>query len=332
MASCCSDSDSDGLVDHFTLLEPPKPDPEPPKPNIHNDVAELLGLLPTCMLNLLLMNFAAMFAHGQFTIGTLCSGTDLMVTWVAAIVSACSARCGSGTSSDWVHLFSCEYIKWKRDWIEQNFSPRHLYSCVHEVASGKAFDIISQTAGEVGRVAALWAGFSCKSVSGLNNRASEFARCVYEGSGTTGATCRSVLRYISWARPWLVFLENVAKFAVRSTLAAFGHARVLDPTRDKITKNLEDLLDILEAFGYTCVCMIMSPACFGSPNRRPRFWLAAMWRPQSTIHSAARLISESLLAWKAMPAKLLSSFLLSGEELEYWLEDHRYIFVGYERR
>ena len=76
------------------------------------------------------------------------------------------------------------------------------------------------------------------------------------------------------------FLENVVKFAVAGTWKVFSG--VLDPTVHKLSQNLLDLMEMLEALGYTVIPMILSPLNFGVPNRRPRFWLAAMsawWSP-----------------------------------------------------
>ena len=98
---------------------------------------------------------------------------------------------------------------------------------------------------------------------------------------------------------------------------------VLDPTVHTFTQNLRDLLEMLEALGYTCIPMILSPLDFGVPNRRPRFWLAAMWNPIFVYHSVPRVMQSCMDAFSKLPAQALAKYLLSleSDDYLYWSQD-----------
>ena len=284
-------------------------------------VAALLDLLPRASLALLLLHLNTLMAMcgGILCCGTLCSGTDLVVVWINSFFRVVSERFSQ--TFQYEHTFSCEHEHWKMRWILDNFRPGMMFKCVHEVASGTALNIKTGVMTAVPKVHALWAGFSCKSVSGMNVYSQLFKQCVRNGGGTTGATCRSTVRYIALVRPYLVFFENVVKFALGGGWKAF--TGVLDFTVHKVSQNVVDLVELLEGLGYTVVPMILNPLDFGLPNRRPRFWLTAVWSPLSAVHSIPRVMTSCMNAFFAMPTLALSRFLLGleSDDYLYWSQD-----------
>ena len=204
---CGTDSEdefSDALSD---------PDAEP-EISTRAQIGALLDLLPRSSLAMLLMHLNTLMTMcgGILRCGTVCSGTDLVVVWICSFFRIISER--FSRTFQYEHTFSCEHEDWKTRWILENFRPSMMFKCIHEVATGTAQNVRTGVMEQVPKVHALWAGFSCKSVSGMNIHKHLFKRCVRDGGGTTGATCRSCLRYIAWCRPYLVFLENVVKFAI----------------------------------------------------------------------------------------------------------------------
>ena len=284
-------------------------------------IGALLDLLPRSSLAMLLMHLNTLMTMcgGILRCGTVCSGTDLVVVWICSFFRIISER--FSRTFQYEHTFSCEHEDWKTRWILQNFRPSMMFKCIHEVATGTAQNVRTGVMEQVPKVHALWAGFSCKSVSGMNIHKHLFKRCVRDGGGTTGATCRSCLRYIAWCRPYLVFLENVVKFAIAGGWKSV--TGVLDRTVHKLSQNLLDLLEMLEALGYTCIPMILSPLDFGVPNRRPRFWLAAMWNPIFVYHSVPRVMQSCMDAFSKLPAQALAKYLLSleSDDYLYWSQD-----------
>ena len=154
-----------------------------------------------------------MFAEPALSVGTACSGTDVvfpMITRLSEILTDWSKQSRSTFSPDIPeelfsikHAFSCEIVPWKQDFISQNFQPVHLFRDIMVLGDGYGTTVNGECVA-VPRVAVFYVGFSCKDVSILNVNSPAHQDCVRKGRGKTGSTCQGALGYINWARPALV--------------------------------------------------------------------------------------------------------------------------------
>lgn len=100
------------------------------------------------------------------------------------------------------------------------------------------------------------AGFSCKTVSALNNCVSGRKRSIDEEHGETGRTFDGVLQYLLVHRPGIVLLENVVGLAKCGTL--------------------QHCLYLMKLCGYAVHYRTLCTTEFFLPQVRPRIWIMAI--------------------------------------------------------
>ena len=155
-------------------------------------------------------SLAAMFAAKPLTIATACSGTDSPVFSVSALVAA--LRFLGHNVHDVDHIFSCERDASKRKWIQHMCKRvRIIFTDVTEIGNRTAESMVGNKYKQqhVPSVDLFMAGFSCKSVSGLNNNRLDFADAIYTEEGETGVTFAGAKDYIADKLPRIFLLENV---------------------------------------------------------------------------------------------------------------------------
>jgi site-specific DNA-cytosine methylase len=103
------------------------------------------------------------------------------------------------------HAFQCEISDKKQSLLLTSDNVELIFDNAVSLGSGVAFDVRSGLRQEVPKVDLLVAGFSCKSISHLNTSPSG----LLDTSSTTGLTLRAVCKYIDYAHPSVVVLENV---------------------------------------------------------------------------------------------------------------------------
>ena len=145
------------------------------------------------------------------SVGTACSGTDSPVIALAALTEALLHM--GFPSAPTIHEFSCEADPAKRGWIRRVCRPLHLFDDIRNLGQNFARDVVhGDGLGFQSRVPEVFlfiAGFSCKSVSGLN-----LCRGMYQNAcaievGETGITFGGVRKYLSAKKPCMFVLENV---------------------------------------------------------------------------------------------------------------------------
>ena len=116
------------------------------------------------------------------------------------------------------HVFSCEHDTHKQKWIKGMCGPPHLFSDIGELGQNYATDVANEMKTEsnhmhlksyVPPVTIFIAGFSCKSVSGLNMARAMFKNACEVEAGETGITFLGVRMYLSSRKPCMFLLENV---------------------------------------------------------------------------------------------------------------------------
>jgi site-specific DNA-cytosine methylase len=120
----------------------------------------------------------------------------------------------------------------------------------------------------------LFAGISCKSVSGLNVT----PESVLSLGGSTGQTLSGLHGFVGATpfelRPKVILLENVAALAKQR--AVEGH---------KVATTL--IKDIFDPLGYSCDWATVSAKDFYVPQNRERVWMIFLKRPSLTTSDAA---------------------------------------------
>jgi len=146
------------------------------------------------------------FGAGPMTIGSICSGMDVAKVVWDAVSDVVRDRCGTSNSPEIVHVFQCENDPHKASYLVDAHGVSYVFRDAEELASpGEAWDVRSQRYQKIPVVQVLSAGFSCKTISGLCNSPAG----LHDLESTSGLTCNAVCEYISWAKPAVVFLENV---------------------------------------------------------------------------------------------------------------------------
>ena len=165
----------------------------------------------------------------------------------------------------------------------------HLFADVAELGQRCAVDVLTATTDKV-KVPRCWlfmAGFSCKSRSNLNAKASANLHCVQnqDMSTETAFTWEAIHAYIAKALPFLLLLENVPGLASKGPCDSQSDA-------DYIRACLMKL-------GYYVMQLKFDAECFGSPATRVRlYFLAWLVSAGACLEDGPRLgMSPARFAW-----------------------------------
>ena len=194
-----------------------------------------------------------------------------------------------------------------------------------------AEDTISGTSVPIPSVEALFVGFSCKDVSGMNIYSMQFTERMSNEEGTTYKTMFGTLGYVTIHKPKVVVMENVVLFGVvggiRSATARLGRnctcvLRAGGPLR--ITEHLRNLLQALEVRGYVAVPMLLDPRKEGMCQRRVRLYVVAIRNRQplefSDIKEETLQLAQQVLAMEALPLRRVETFLFQddSDNFNFW--------------
>ena len=99
------------------------------------------------------------------TVGTICSGSDLIVRVLWALSSLLNSH---SLKVEFDHCWSCETISWKQQFIQDNYKPEFMFSGAVELESQEAVDVMFNALVTVPPTDILLCGFSCIVVSQHN--------------------------------------------------------------------------------------------------------------------------------------------------------------------
>ena len=139
-------------------------------------------------------------------VGSLCSGMGTDAIALAAVEKAWQTL-GLRPDLKFKHEFFCEISTQKCDVLKESFPEvPHIFRDVGHMGRQTAMCYKCGEVHEVpSRLDVLIAGFSCKSVSSLNNA----KKSITDRSGSTGETLSGLLKYAKEHKPRLMILENV---------------------------------------------------------------------------------------------------------------------------
>ena len=249
-------SDFDGL-DSSTS----SPSSPPPLSDITKSMVRSLNAIDAQYEERLHMNLVimvALSAASALSIGTGCSGIDVIMPAIAILLQElCHHFALPGVC--WSQAFACECVVSKQRWLRDVMQATTVFTdLLHLARDAKGFDFVEQRVRRLQKVFTFTCGFSCKSVSRANMFRSQFQDCLRQNSGTTGKTFRAAMRIIALCQPILVWLENVAGLS--------------QGDREYVVKELERL-------GYVVVTVISDLRHHGIPCRRLRIWFLACLMP-----------------------------------------------------
>lgn len=185
---------------------------------------------------------------GELTVGTICSGSDVVVYVLEVLCRAVEDACG--VTFRWRHAWSCESVGWKRQWALQHFSPGAMFADANDLLQSTARCEIQNDIVSIEPVFAVIAGFECDSVSALNKRFQDYrGSCLQERSGKTGHSGCACLDFLRIHRPCFFVFENVV-----GLLAAGKNG----------TRDIDTLLECTESFGYLSTYKVLNAESYGS--------------------------------------------------------------------
>lgn len=123
---------------------------------------QMLAQLPQHYLENLTHNMTSL---QEFSLGTMCSGTDVCAMATSALLQAVNEVCHKQVVFD--HKFSCELKVRKRAFIEEFSSPTMLFENIECMGEQRALDLKSGATRMIPPVSLVAAGFVCKDVSSM---------------------------------------------------------------------------------------------------------------------------------------------------------------------
>ena len=170
----------------------------------------------------------------QIRFATLCSGSDLIIPTLAQLFSRFEQASPTGKKCSFRHVLSAEMDQEKQRWILENTRPEFLAATCEDAASECAHNLLNDMIGVVPGCDLLFAGFSCKSLSALNNLRALFANCVAEAIGTTGKSLDAVMTYIRRHMPLWIFFRKCERYQGQEFVRfeeVGGRVRIRDDVR-----------------------------------------------------------------------------------------------------
>ncbi|TID22279.1 c-5 cytosine-specific dna [Venturia nashicola] len=152
------------------------------------------------------------FKGTPLRVGTMCSGTESPILALKLVSQALQEKLGI-IPFELDHVFSAEIEPFKQAYIQRNFGPKLLFRDITQLYQDDEMNMKGTTAyGSVEDVPKdihiLVAGCSCVDFSTLNTTQ---INGLGQRKGESEDTFLAVLRYVDYARPPIVILENVTK-------------------------------------------------------------------------------------------------------------------------
>ena len=143
----------------------------------------------------------------EISIGTACSGSDMLLKVVEALRRHWSEE--FGVTLSFRADFACERDVKKQAFLTSQFGASCIFQDVSELSCPRARDVVSGKERRVPAVDMFASGFSCVSRSKLNANRKKNLHCVQAQQGETGATYAGTVGYIRTYSPEMIILENV---------------------------------------------------------------------------------------------------------------------------
>lgn len=207
-----------------------------------------LGILESGLFNL----------PRKFHVGTMCSGTDLVLFSLREVINAADAHVAPG-SVTLSPMFACDSKVIAQQFIQRVHGadgPKYLFKDVCDCVKTVALCVKSNSYVPVPAVKWLIGGFSCQDVSPMNVHKVSSGDTVANKDKKTGKTFDFMMQYVAKHFPPLLTFENVPGLDDASK-----HSRLT---------NLDHVIMALESHGYVVLTVRLCPRDHGVPHRRLR--------------------------------------------------------------
>ena len=233
-----------------------------------------------------------------FRVGTLCSGSDVVIAALQHTLSAMKHRFGQAPHVD--HVFSVENNPKKLKWIQCHQQPTFLFNELSNFAKGPTPVTINgdSVPTESLKVDLLICGFSCKTLSGENTAKS--GTCISTGTGSTGETWTWTSDVIKTMKPKVVLMENVIGLVQRSwddSKEIWNEAGI-----NTIAKEMEQM-------GYDFKHINLDTQKYGIPQRRNRCWMIGMRSSEEQPPHKHKHMHCRICRGKNMPVPILEQIM-----------------------
>jgi site-specific DNA-cytosine methylase len=226
-----------------------------------------------------------LYAGQPLTVGTACSGSDMVVVVLELLQKTFITEFDSRVSFDF--LFACERDPKKQKFILTQFPDlKFLMSSTKELTDAAAVNLKTGSRCIVPYVDIYVAGFSCVSRSRLNKNASQHRGCIASGTETSGVSFAEVWAYVGKVLPELVVFENLPDLLSGSKLT--------DGKSDA-----EYIKSLFTNLGYECFMQIVAAEDYGSRTRRHRLFFMGFL--EHSHHNMAHDIQEGYRSMKLGP-------------------------------
>ena len=214
---------------------------------------------------------------GFVQVATGCSGTDLVLAALDTLFELWNGVFGVDLAVD--HLYSSESKPMKQRFLQENFSPPHIFPDIGLLKHKSAVDLDGRDV--MIRTPLFWiCGVECDSISALNSQRGENFDCVGQAKESrTGTTGRACMEYIAAHRPPIFLLECVRNL---QTVGKSGKS------------NLILLQELANAQGYLLLSKLMNCYDYGTPQQRDRSYLVG-------ILIDSRPVNQTKKGWVAPP-------------------------------
>jgi len=238
------------------------------------------------------------FGGKSFTVGTACSGSDVVMVALSELSEFWAETFGTKISIR--HVFSCESDVGKQNWIRRQFPDcESIISDTAHLSGDFAPLAGSSQLVKLQSVDLYIAGFICKSRARNNPNRAQNKHCVQTGEGLTGESFKSVVGFVERHRPRAALLENVDQLAEGETP---GSAEGSDA--EWITK-------FFKRIGYNCEYYHIVARLYGSFPRRDRlFWLALRSDVQKVVFDEFPKMLDTMATAHLRVKPSLDDFLL----------------------
>jgi len=181
------------------------------------DVPGMMRRLVDCLSDEQLASLTEAWSGKTLKVATVCSGTDAPILALEILLSALKEKTEHNINME--HVFSCESVPFKRDFIEKTTNPPLLFKDVMEMASGvgECHDGVERKVPE--NFTILIAGTECVDFSSLSTTPKGL-----HDKGRSGNTFWATLALTKLRQPPIVILENVAKCPAKEMEKAFQEA------------------------------------------------------------------------------------------------------------
>lgn len=236
----------------------------------------------------------------ELTLGTGCSGSDIVVCVLRKLVSFWDDH--FRVSLRVRHVMSVEQAPKVQEFLLEQTRPEVLFKDVCDLGNDRAYDILSGVDKPIPDCHVWVYGSECDNLSTLNSSTRQQGSISSGAPNKSGQTAAGCLRYVEKHKPAVVVIENVANMDAGSQF------------RESDKEYLER---VLKSHGYSVFTRLMDARQSGCPQSRNRWYILAFLKPGESQEAAGvKNIHATLNSVQLDTTWPIESFLLPDDHPE----------------